>query len=79
MSSNHTVTIGATTMLTAAGQVSSPGTSAVAASFALAAAGVVDGDPPTGRDITIHTGAASYTRIIPGPTARRTIHPGRTL
>ena len=31
------------------------------------------------RDLTIHTGAASYTRIIPGPTARRTIHPGRTL
>ena len=30
-------------------------------------------------DLTIHTGSAGYTRIIPGPTVRRTIHPGRTL
>ena len=37
------------------------------------------GLPLDGRDLTIHTGPASYTRIIPGVVTRRTIHPGRTL
>ncbi len=31
------------------------------------------------RDITIHVGAATRTRITAGPATRRTIHPGRTL
>lgn len=58
---------------------------AVLAGQALAAGGVaqmvVAGPPPdsTPADLTIHTGPASYTRIIPGPATRRTIHPGRTL
>lgn len=58
---------------------------AVLAGQALAVGGVAQmvaaGSPPdsTPADLTIHTGPASYTRIIPGPATRRTIHPGRTL
>ena len=60
----------------AAGTVTlSAATSGTATAWSTAAGGTA-----TWRDLTIHTGPASYTRIIPGPAIRRTIHhPGRTL
>ena len=37
------------------------------------------GAKPATPETTIHTGPASYTRIVSGPSIRRIIHPGRTL